>query len=55
MFSESVDVLVVGGGLSGLSAIHELQKQTDYKVNVLMLEAKGSLLFLICVACFIYG
>jgi len=41
MASQSMDVLVVGGGLSGLCAVHELQKQTKLKIDVLLVEAKG--------------
>lgn len=38
--SESVDVVVVGAGISGLSAAYELMKKRP-KTRLVVLEAKG--------------
>lgn len=38
---ESCDIVVVGAGLSGLSAARDLQRRNK-QLNVLVLEAKGA-------------
>ena len=37
----STDVIIVGGGLSGLSAAYELHQKNDGKLKLAVLEAKG--------------
>lgn len=39
---ESCDIVIVGAGLSGLSAARDLQKRNK-QLKVLVLEAKGAL------------
>ena len=41
--SEEVDVVIVGGGVSGLSAAYKLLKN-DPNIDVVVLEAKGKAL-----------
>ena len=36
------DVIVVGGGLSGLSAAYELHKKYGGKLKITVLEARGT-------------